>query len=193
MGGAKACGKGLRRSGTRFDVSVKVVFPAALSGIMSSYLLAIARAVGEAMVVALAAGASGKMAWNPDRRCRPRRATSCRSTLVTPIPRVEYYSTYAIAATLFISPPDHLDRVLDLTTIQAGVRMIPDRDSPAACSRRLVNRSFLIFCIVVTSLSILSLGVLLVSITIQGLEHLDLDFVKNPASRKREGSVFASL
>ncbi|MEE2719418.1 MAG: phosphate ABC transporter permease PstA [Planctomycetota bacterium] len=73
--------------------------------------------------------------------------------------------------------------------------MIPEPGQPRSLQRRrLVNRSFLIFCIVVTSLSILSLGVLLVSITIQGLEHLDLDFVKNPASRKPEkAGVFASL
>src|SRR5690606_32926958 len=42
--------------GTRFDVSVKVVVPAALSGIVSAFLLAIARAIGETMIVALAAG-----------------------------------------------------------------------------------------------------------------------------------------
>ena len=42
--------------GTRFDVSMKVVVPAALSGIISSFLLAIARAVGETMILAVAAG-----------------------------------------------------------------------------------------------------------------------------------------
>ena len=71
--------------------------------------------------------------------------------------------------------------------------MIPEPGQPRSLQRRrLVNRSFLIFCIVVTSLSILSLGVLLVSITIQGLEHLDLDFVKNPASRKPEKAMIVS-
>ena len=42
--------------GTKFDVSVKVVIPAAFSGIVAAFLLAIARAVGETMIVALAAG-----------------------------------------------------------------------------------------------------------------------------------------
>lgn len=41
---------------TRFETSLKVVFPAALSGIIAAMLLAIARCVGETMVVALAAG-----------------------------------------------------------------------------------------------------------------------------------------
>ncbi len=43
---------------TRFETSVKVVLPAALSGIIASFLLAIARCVGETMIVALAAGGS---------------------------------------------------------------------------------------------------------------------------------------
>lgn len=41
---------------TRFETSIKVVLPAGLSGIIAAILLAIARAVGETMIVALAAG-----------------------------------------------------------------------------------------------------------------------------------------
>ncbi len=41
---------------TKFDVSTKVVLPAALSGVISAAILAITRAVGETMIVALAAG-----------------------------------------------------------------------------------------------------------------------------------------
>lgn len=41
---------------TRFETSTQVVFPAALSGIVAAFLLAIARCVGETMIVALAAG-----------------------------------------------------------------------------------------------------------------------------------------
>ncbi len=41
---------------TRFETSIKVVFPAALSGIIAAILLAVARCVGETMIVALAAG-----------------------------------------------------------------------------------------------------------------------------------------
>ena len=43
---------------TKFDVSVRVVVPAAMSGIVAAFLLAVARAVGETMIVSLAAGAS---------------------------------------------------------------------------------------------------------------------------------------
>lgn len=41
---------------SRFETSIKVVFPAALSGIVAACLLAFARAVGETMIVAIAAG-----------------------------------------------------------------------------------------------------------------------------------------
>ena len=51
--------------GTKFDVAVKVVVPAALSGIVSAFLLAIARAVGETMIVAMAAGALPNLTPNP--------------------------------------------------------------------------------------------------------------------------------
>ncbi len=50
---------------TRFEVITKVSFPAALSGIVASYILAISRAIGETMAVAVAAGATPKLTANP--------------------------------------------------------------------------------------------------------------------------------
>ena len=41
---------------TRFETSMRVVVPAAISGIMASFILAVSRAVGETMIVAVAAG-----------------------------------------------------------------------------------------------------------------------------------------
>ena len=51
--------------GTKFDTSLKVVVPAALSGIVSAFLLAIARAIGETMIVALAAGSTPALTADP--------------------------------------------------------------------------------------------------------------------------------
>jgi len=51
--------------GTKFDVSLKVVVPAALSGIISAFLLAAARAIGETMIVAMAAGALANLTIDP--------------------------------------------------------------------------------------------------------------------------------
>ena len=50
---------------TRFQTAWKVVTPAAFSGLAASYILAISRAVGETMVVALAAGMQPNLTWNP--------------------------------------------------------------------------------------------------------------------------------
>lgn len=50
---------------TRFQTAIKVVAPAATSGIVAAYILAISRAVGETMVVAVAAGQQPTLTFNP--------------------------------------------------------------------------------------------------------------------------------
>lgn len=50
---------------TRLQTSVRVVVPSALSGIAAAYILGISRAVGETMVVAIAAGMQPNLTWNP--------------------------------------------------------------------------------------------------------------------------------
>lgn len=50
---------------TRFQTAIRVVTPAATSGIIAAYILAISRAVGETMVVALAAGQQPNLTFNP--------------------------------------------------------------------------------------------------------------------------------
>ena len=51
--------------GTQFDVSMRVVVPAALSGILASVLLAFARAIGETMAVTIACGTFRRIGVNP--------------------------------------------------------------------------------------------------------------------------------
>lgn len=50
---------------TRFQTAIKVVVPAALSGIASAYILGISRAVGETMILAVAAGMQPSLSFNP--------------------------------------------------------------------------------------------------------------------------------
>lgn len=50
---------------TRFQTAMRVVTPAAISGIVAAYILAISRAVGETMVVAIAAGQQPNLTFNP--------------------------------------------------------------------------------------------------------------------------------
>lgn len=50
---------------TRFQTAFRVVIPAALSGVLSAYILGISRAVGETMIVAVAAGMQPNFTMNP--------------------------------------------------------------------------------------------------------------------------------
>ena len=88
---------------TRFDVAVKVVVPAALSGIIAAFLLAIARAVGETMIVALAAGSSPRVTIDPRESVQPMTGYMVQ-VFFGDVSNMgaEYYSSYAVAFTLFL-------------------------------------------------------------------------------------------
>lgn len=89
--------------GTRFDAAAKVVFPAGLSGIVSAVLLAAARAVGETMIVALAAGSTPKLTLDVREEVQTMTGFMVQMALgdVSNF-GVEYLSMYAVAATLFV-------------------------------------------------------------------------------------------
>lgn len=89
---------------TRLEVTWKVVVPAALSGIISAFLLALARAIGETMVVALAAGSTPTFTLDP--RLSSQTMTgfiveTFKSESVVP-GTLGYFSIYAVAAVLFL-------------------------------------------------------------------------------------------
>ncbi len=50
---------------TKLETAIKVVLPAAISGIMAAFIVAISRAIGETMIVAVAAGAGSNFTFNP--------------------------------------------------------------------------------------------------------------------------------
>jgi phosphate transport system permease protein len=50
---------------TKFEVVLRIIVPAAFSGIVASFILAISRAIGETMIVTLAAGATPKLTLDP--------------------------------------------------------------------------------------------------------------------------------
>ena len=50
---------------TKLETALKIVLPAALSGITAAFVVAISRAIGETMIVAIAAGAGPKFTFNP--------------------------------------------------------------------------------------------------------------------------------
>ena len=50
---------------TKFETSIRVIVPAAVSGIIAAFILSMSRAVGETMIVALASGARPAEGWDP--------------------------------------------------------------------------------------------------------------------------------
>lgn len=88
---------------TKSEVIVQVMIPAALSGIMSSFILALSRAVGETMAVTLAAGATPQMTFNPLESIQTMTAYIVQVSLGdTPAGTIAYQTIFAIGALLFI-------------------------------------------------------------------------------------------
>ena len=88
---------------TRFEVSRRVVIPAALSGIMAAFILAVSRAVGETMIVALAAGSTPNLTWNPLQPMQTMTAYIVAVSLGdTPQGSLEFRTIFAVAMTLFM-------------------------------------------------------------------------------------------
>jgi len=89
-------------SATRLEVSLRVVVPAAMSGIVAAILLAFARAIGETMAVTLAAGMTPKLTLNPLESIQTLTAYIVQVSLGdTPAGTIEYQSIFACGLTLF--------------------------------------------------------------------------------------------
>ncbi len=88
---------------TRFEVATKVVVPAALSGIVASFILAISRAVGETMIVYLAAGGRPNLTFNPLESIQAMTAFIVSVALGdTPQGTIEYHTIFAVGLLLFV-------------------------------------------------------------------------------------------
>lgn len=88
---------------TRFEVAWKVVVPAAFSGITSSIILALSRAIGETMIVAIAAGATPKMTLNPLQSIQTMTGYIVRvSGGDISYGSVDYKAIFAVGVTLFV-------------------------------------------------------------------------------------------
>ncbi len=88
---------------TKFEVAMQVVVPAAFSGLVAAFIIGVSRAVGETMIVAIAAGATSQLTFNP---------FQAAETITGHIARIsggdlsygslDYRSLFALALTLFI-------------------------------------------------------------------------------------------
>lgn len=87
---------------TRLETSVRVVVPAALSGLLAAVIVAMSRAVGETMIVALAAGAGPRFTFNPLQAAETMTGHIARiSGGDISYASIQYTSIFAIALVLF--------------------------------------------------------------------------------------------
>lgn len=88
---------------TKLEVTLRVTIPAALSGIISSFVLAISRAIGETMIVTIASGSSKQFTFDITQSMQTMTAYIVEVTGGdAPAGSTIYYSLYAVAMTLFV-------------------------------------------------------------------------------------------
>ncbi len=88
---------------TRWEVASQVVLPAALSGVVSSVVLAFSRAIGETMIVAVAAGSTPRLTWNPLESVQTMTGYIVQAALGDVAHGgLEYTSLFAVGMTLFL-------------------------------------------------------------------------------------------
>lgn len=104
----RAVPRSLREAGyglgaSKFELVTKVVVPAALSGIVASFILAISRAIGETMIVTLASGGRPNFSFDPREEMATMTAFIVQAgTGDQPFGSIGARSLYAVAAVLFV-------------------------------------------------------------------------------------------
>ena len=87
----------------RHEVALRIVVPSALSGIIASFILAISRAVGETMIVSIAAGSTPKLTLNPLESIQTMTGYITQISLgEAPFGSLEYKTIFSVGLTLFL-------------------------------------------------------------------------------------------
>ena len=88
---------------TRMQTALKVVVPAAFSGITAAFILGVSRAIGETMIVAIAAGQQPRLTGNPFVPIETMTAYIVQVSLGdTPQGTIEYRTIFAVGMLLFV-------------------------------------------------------------------------------------------
>ena len=87
---------------TKMETSLRVVVPAAFSGITAAFILAVSRAIGETMIVAIAAGQQPRLTMNPTEPVETMTAYIVQVSMGdTPTGTLEYRTIFAVGMLLF--------------------------------------------------------------------------------------------
>lgn len=88
---------------TKLEVTLRTVVPAALSGITAAFILAVSRAIGETMIVLIAAGQSTSLQLNPLKAMETMTAFIARVSLGdNPQQSIEFKTIFAVGMLLFV-------------------------------------------------------------------------------------------
>jgi phosphate transport system permease protein len=88
---------------TKVQVATRIVVPAAVSGIIASFVLAISRAVGETMIVLIAMGQQPNLTFDPREAAETMTAfIAATGAGDVPTGSIEYKTIFAVGATLFV-------------------------------------------------------------------------------------------
>ena len=88
---------------SRMLVATRVVVPAAVSGIIAAFVLGLSRAIGETMIVAIAAGGQAKLTWNPLEGMLTMTAFIAQAgSGDVPVGSLDYKTIFAVASLLFV-------------------------------------------------------------------------------------------
>jgi phosphate transport system permease protein len=94
---------GFALAATKAEVSIDILIPASMSAIMASFILGFSRAIGETMAVALAAGSTPNLTFNPLTSMQTMTGYIVQVAMGdVPHGTIEYQSIFAVAATLFV-------------------------------------------------------------------------------------------
>jgi phosphate transport system permease protein len=94
---------GYAMGATKKEVSLQVMAPAALSGIIAAVILALSRAIGETMIVVIACGGTPNLTVNPLQSVQTMTAYIVAVSLGdTPHGTIEYSTIFAVGALLFV-------------------------------------------------------------------------------------------
>jgi phosphate transport system permease protein len=88
--------------GTKLQTTIRVVLPAALSGIIAAFVLGISRAIGETMIVTIAAGGTPNLSWDPAEAMQTMTAFIAQAGIGDqPTGSVGYLTIFAVGSLLF--------------------------------------------------------------------------------------------
>ena len=87
---------------SKMVVATRIVVPAAISGIIAAFVLGVSRAIGETMIVTIAAGLQPNLSWNPLEQMETMTAfIAAAGSGDVPVGTIDYKTIFAVASLLF--------------------------------------------------------------------------------------------